>query len=685
MSIHREAELLSRMARNPAEAPALMVELESLRRESRLAREASAEVDLANAVIHDLRTPVATYGYHTAATDWIGEDHSVDPTEVTNRIITSASLWYSKLSSEVKADRDEFLTQAHGYFRREASQYGPMAGEAFQMAMGHVDRINQINHTASDTLLPWSAVVPPLPPSMPAGDDLNTNHVPGPGNPGQPMPWSNDAEHAVQPGSPSTTEAMGQAGQVNTFYPNQDATAEPNDDGALQRQGASYATGPYATPIDLNDTWLHEPSPMITQDLPHVDPSELAGASSRTNLAFWPNQDATDEPNDDGADHYTASLRRLGDDDKGSTKVDSDAEIKAMEDELAKSKGRKKQRNFPESRTASTNFNGPKTTYQEYLQKISEGAHPVSEEFWSGMAAATSPNDPTSRREAGLHPLAAPLRRQADLGQEPQNREDPSGANLGQNPAAWNGGAPDPQAAYAQSGTAQSSLPYAPQGPQVAQTFSTISDFPDTGPTEVNADAMNRYSRRQVEAGRPKCNLCGSYGHEEEAHDDDPLYANWSDTRPWGKRNKDDSVWGYPEEGRDIGRPRVAGKNDKPSGDDGSGVDRSLYAQSPNGHQNQDNQSYSSDRHVNWTDMPQGPPEVSDHAAGGVPTSFLGTVPVQGYAQDAEHPNGEMWPWSEHLPGSDAADVASVPTPGIQSQMATGTSWPQPTVNQDRD
>jgi hypothetical protein len=217
----------------------------------------------------------------------------------------------------------------------------------------------------------------------------------------------------------------------------------------------------------------------------------------------------------------------------------------------------------------------------------------------------------------------------------------------------------------------------------MAQNWGNISDFPDTGPTEVNPDALNRYSRLH-QAGRPKCGLCGSYGHSEEAHDDDPLYANWTDTRPWGKRTKDDSVWGYPEDGREIGRPRVAGKNDDPAGDDGKNVDRSLYAQSPGGHQNQDNQSYSSDRHVNWTDMPQGPPEVSDHAAGGVPTSFLGTVPVQGYAQDAEHPSGEMWPWTENAPGSGAADVAGVPTPGIQSQMATGNSWPQPQVNQDR-
>lgn len=762
MSIqHREAELLERMARNPREAAALMVELEAVRKDARLAREASEEVDLANAVIHDLRTPVATYSHHTAATDWLGQDTDINPAEVTNRILTSASLWYSKLPPQVRADRAEFIAQAEGYFRREASQYGHMASEAYQLAMAHVDQVNRINHQANNEgLLPWSAVIPPLPPSVPAGDDMNTNHVPGPGNPGQPMPWSNDAEHAQQPGSPSTTEAMGQAGQVNTFYPNQDATQEPNDDGALQRQGASYATGPYSTPITDPNPFLNEPAPQVAAEQMHTNPAEIAGASSRTNLAFWPNQDETDEPNDDGADSYsappgvgvigggtrTATLRRIGEgnDDNGA-KPNADDEIAAMRRTIDEGKDHK-QRNFPQSRTASENFNGPKTTYEQYLARISEGATPVSREFYSGMAAAVSPSDATSRREAAkggmtFHEMYGPVSKPqlaayrkhnvspadhdemvnhfgedahdqivehvkrnspngmyqprwgwqrgasktaGSFGQEPQNRDDPSGSQIGNNPAAWNGGAQDNQAAYAQSGMAQSSLPNAPQG-QMAQNFGTISDFPDTGPTEVNPseEAMSRYSHR-VQAGRPQCGLCGSYGHSEEAHDDDPLYANWTDTKPWGKATRDDNVWGYPGEGRDIGRPRVAGKNDKPSGDDGAGVDRSLYAQSPGGHQNQDNQSYSSDRHVNWTDMPQGPPEVSDHAAGGVPTSFLGTVPVQGYAQDAEHPNGEMWPWSENLPGSGAADVANVPTPGIQSQMATGTSWPQPNVNQDR-
>lgn len=615
-SLHREAELLDAMARNPHQAAALMTELEALRREQRMEHEASREIDLANAIISDVRTPVATYSHHTAATDWLGEEGDVTPSEVTNRIITSASLWYANLNPAVRNDPEEFKIQAEGYFRREASQYGPMASEAYGLAMTHLQSIDRINRKANqEGLLPWSAVLPPLPPSMPVGVDMNTNHVPGPGNPGQPMPWSNDAEHAAMDASPSTPEAMAQAGQVNYFYPNQDATPEPNDDGMLQagngrKQAAGYATGPYSTPITDPSPWSTEPAPLVTQDQPHTDPAQLAQASGPGNEGFWPNQDATNEPNPSGFGNYGRTAGR---------------------------------------RTASDMFTQPRTTYQEYLGRISEGATPVPQEFWSGMAASVSPSmsRESVRREAVFHEMYGEVTR--------------------------------PQLAA-----------YRKHNVSPADHDEMVSHFGDNAKAII--DHIKRNSPNGMyqprwgwqrdaqlhEAARPRCELCGQYGHSEEAHDEDPLYANWTDTRPWGRATREDNVWGYPGEGNDIGRPRIAAKNDKPAGDDGEGVDRSLYAQSPGGHQNQDNQSYSSDRHVNWTDMPQGPPEVSDHAAGGVPTSFLGTVPVQGYGQDAEHPSGEMWPWQDNAPGSGAAAVWGTPTPGEISLEETGASYPQP-------
>lgn len=99
--------------------------------------------------------------------------------------------------------------------------------------------------------------------------------------------------------------------------------------------------------------------------------------------------------------------------------------------------------------------------------------------------------------------------------------------------------------------------------------------------------------------------------------------------------------------------------------------DRSQYAESPQG-QADDTEgyenAYSSGRQIDWS---------------GTGEDVLGTVPVQGYGQDADHPNGEMWPWEQNPIGSPpqgAANVAGTPTPGMMSESQTGSSWPQPNV-----
>jgi hypothetical protein len=99
--------------------------------------------------------------------------------------------------------------------------------------------------------------------------------------------------------------------------------------------------------------------------------------------------------------------------------------------------------------------------------------------------------------------------------------------------------------------------------------------------------------------------------------------------------------------------------------------DRSLYSESPEGQAEATRgyeEAYSSDRMIDFT---------------GAGVDVLGTVPVQGYAQDASRPNGEMWPWEQNPIGSPpvgAAAVADVPTPGMVSAEQTGNSWPQPNV-----
>ena len=99
--------------------------------------------------------------------------------------------------------------------------------------------------------------------------------------------------------------------------------------------------------------------------------------------------------------------------------------------------------------------------------------------------------------------------------------------------------------------------------------------------------------------------------------------------------------------------------------------DRSLYAESPQGQADDTQgyeQAYSSGRPIDYS---------------GTGEDVLGTVPVQGYLYDADHPNGEMWPWQQQPIGSPpqgAANVAGLPTPGMVSAQETGSSWPQPQI-----
>lgn len=695
----REAQLLQAMASNPHEAPALVTELERIRSEAALQLQADAEVDLANSYVNDVLTPVATWSHHTSATDWLAGVSTDEDMDMPSKVMTAASLWYQKISPEVRGDREEFLIQAQGAAKREASRYGGAASEAYTTWMDHVSRIRDTvnigKEANNETLLPWSAVVPPLPPSNPQGAEYNSNAVLTPGETGQPQPLSNDAENefAFEPDSPSTTEAMGQAGDPNNtqFWPNADMSPRPNDSGSLQgknrggnpvtankyieKQGDKWVitqkgTGKVLSHHDSEEqaeasframmqskhgmlmlgveegegSVAAQPWGSVAEPVPFPinDPSAVAGASSRENLAFYPNADATPEPNDTGADNYggdydarsgnpmTAAHRASK---EHPTKEEQDAEIEAMQSEIASLDERRKQkRSFPESKTAtdqhhtaSANFNGPKTSYDDYLAKISEGSVPVSREFWSGMAAAASPNDPTSRREGSLHPLAAPLRPVTAGGGmapsrangEPQSHDDPDGSELATNPLT-----PPPTSIW-QDFNYPDPLGSHPPG-QMAETFSTISDFPETGPT---------------------------------LHDNGPVFPGSNKT---GAKDDDKDRTGF-----ETGNPQ------RPSRGPGYQPDRGLYAQSPQG-QADSTQGY---EHAMSSDLPINETDTGE--------DVLGTVPVQGYEYNADHPNGEMWPWNPQPPGTGAAQVSDVPAPGMTSQQAQGTSWPQPNVQRN--
>lgn len=142
--IHREAELLRALAvATPEEQVRLMADLDALRSGRTASRMAQAEIDLDATVIADYLTPVSTHSYHTAATDWI-EEVGVEEGEFDhNALLTEATLWFRRTSSEVKADREEFAAQAQGYAVRTASQFGTEAPAAARLFLDHVAHLHR--------------------------------------------------------------------------------------------------------------------------------------------------------------------------------------------------------------------------------------------------------------------------------------------------------------------------------------------------------------------------------------------------------------------------------------------------------------------------------------------------------------------------------------------------------------
>jgi hypothetical protein len=763
MNNMNESDILEAIRLNPKEARTLMAYLEEVRKEARLSKEAAQSIDLANTYIKDVFTPVPTHGSHTAASDWMGEMWDSPPPE-SREIISKASAWYSRVSREVRDDRKEFLIQAHGKAKQEGSRYGSHMAQAIEIFMDHVDKVNALTHkVAMDSLLPWSSVVPPLSQIAPVmGDNPNVPDVPG--NTGQAMPLSNAAEMMWASVAPQTPDELAQASSRDSlnFWPNADATPEPNDDGMLAQEGqpsqggsrqARQAGFPSAqgedptfgttsgVPMDWDNPnqplqYGQTPTPafnnqtgqygqgMVPQSTDQaaasqaVDtPGSLAEASSRDSLDFWPNaDDSASAGMEREAIRHQANqyIKKSGDEwviiQKGTGKIlshhntedEAEAAFRAMESNM----------HGGSLRTSSDRFTYRHTPYEEYLKRISEGSYPLGPNLYAGSAAASSPtkNDVTYKM-AAYHladmpyrpePYESPIQKlikgpfipthtynpigwdmfdprphspdksvviesgapvqlirrmsppthgmptllhvrdEGGIHQTVDSRslakltkgrkashtadfEDPDGSQIGYNPAAWNDGPVDLHEAWEQSGNAQSGLPLAPT--HMVESFSNISDFPNTGPTRVDANLPSLYARQWIAAS------------QDDENEDDPT----------------DSNSGYETGGRGQGPGSYQ-------------PDRSLYAQSPQGQAESTQgyeQAYSSGRPIDYTDTGE---------------EVLGTVPVEGYEYNEDHPNAEMWPWAldSNPIGSGAAQVANVPTPGMVSQSETGLSWPQP-------
>jgi hypothetical protein len=92
-------------------------------------------IDLTDTIIRDTMTPVRVHEMHTASTDWLG---SFEADADQNHLLAEAALWYGRVSPEVKDDPEEFMEQARGMMRRQASAYGERAQAAYSAGMEYL-------------------------------------------------------------------------------------------------------------------------------------------------------------------------------------------------------------------------------------------------------------------------------------------------------------------------------------------------------------------------------------------------------------------------------------------------------------------------------------------------------------------------------------------------------------------
>lgn len=108
------------------EQATLVSELDAYDRNQREAVASGRSIDLTDTIVRETLSPVAVHERSTIATDWLGTvEASNEGGE--HEITVEASMWYRRLSPEVRGDDDEFSEQARGMARRTASAYGEQA------------------------------------------------------------------------------------------------------------------------------------------------------------------------------------------------------------------------------------------------------------------------------------------------------------------------------------------------------------------------------------------------------------------------------------------------------------------------------------------------------------------------------------------------------------------------------
>jgi Zn ribbon nucleic-acid-binding protein len=221
---------------------------------------ADREVELASSVVAHVM-PGRVHELHTAATDWIGEVETThDATAASNHAIARATVWYNALPVPVKADQQEFASQALGFASRVAGSFGEQADPVEHAMLDHVATL----HRRDTDLGLFAQAGPPMPGKQ--GDPADTftsgggqNWLPGDATSSNRAPQLQElASPESQDLTPANDPGVGAGG------PTPEVAAQ-------ERTGA--ASGTRATAVGPSDL---EPFPRCAKCHNPVSPAEMA-------------------------------------------------------------------------------------------------------------------------------------------------------------------------------------------------------------------------------------------------------------------------------------------------------------------------------------------------------------------------------------------------------------------------
>lgn len=187
----RESALLSALStemHTSGERQKLAIELERVRASRRVHLAAHQDILLEDAFIRPVLTPVIAHQRTTAATDWIlDEPDQVADGNVTQAMRAEASAWFGRVHPAVKADAGEYAEQARGMARRVAGQFG-LQGAAAEAAF--LETAAFLNRTAYEHDVPEMNPQEISGPVQPMGDGVHP-----------PMNGAGGGDQGIDPGS----------------------------------------------------------------------------------------------------------------------------------------------------------------------------------------------------------------------------------------------------------------------------------------------------------------------------------------------------------------------------------------------------------------------------------------------------------------------------------------------------